>query len=124
MKNMGACKVKRGYGDDTAILISTKTEQEKEKNIMKTRMVTRTFTIACVKALVVNKETALTEELTLKLPFVNETKLEKECMKALNTDKTRFVYITSFETNDEVLGMPESQFMELAIPVNRKSTKN
>lgn len=78
------------------------------------RMVTRTITAKEVDFLTVNTKTAETAIKTVVVPNMEDDKIVKYAHKHLNNGDTVFVAAQSIRTIEELYGMPESKFIELA----------
>lgn len=87
------------------------------------RMVTRTIISTEVVALVVNLNDGTTEVKTITLPRVYKDAEDvlKYCRKFVNNDEISVVKVIEMKENEQLYGMSEKQFLELAKPIERKS---
>lgn len=80
------------------------------------KMITRTFKLTEAEVLTINTVTEQTE--VIKLEFPNVFKNEKQILKAsqkLVPGDLKVVSVKAFDIKEKRLGMPEEQFVELAV---------
>lgn len=80
------------------------------------RMVTRTVKFESVTAMTVNLNDRTTGEITCQITgkFKTQEDLLKLVKKAVDTDDLKAVSIISHETVEQLMGMTEEEFIELA----------
>lgn len=89
---------------------------------MRVPMITRTIQSTTAKVMCLDVTTGSTTIQEFKLP--RTYKDSKAILKALadkNTDTMKLVHVVDSTVTDQLYGMPESKFMEVAEPINKVS---
>ena len=84
---------------------------------MREKMVTRTIATANVEVMVCDVNTASTDTIkvtTAPMKQYDEAKLLKRIKKEIETDSLKAVAIVSYEEEEKLYGMTETQFIEMA----------
>ena len=82
---------------------------------MREKMVTRTIATANVEVMVCDVNTASTDTIMVTTkPMTDHNKLLKRIKKDVETESLKVVAIVSYEEEEKLYGMTESQFIEMA----------
>ena len=92
---------------------------------MRTPMVTRTITSTELVALVVDltEGTTKVQNYTLPREYKDTKEILKYCQKHIDNDNVKVVKVLETKVNNQLYGMTEQEFINLAKPITKKDAE-